>query len=97
MALKAVNFKLEEAQLDEIHMLSGVFNKSMTDIVREALAAYIRNAKRDPYYILSHAVEEADPEESDEVIREVNSLSEDDLAISSSRIIVADGDDDNDR
>ncbi len=92
MALKAVNFKLEDDQIDELRRLAALFNMSMTDIVRKALDSYISEAKEDPYVRLTSSVDNADPDETEEILDAIKDLSEDDLAISSRKIIVLNND-----
>lgn len=88
MATKAVNFKLDETVLADIRTIAGVFRMTMTDVVNEALEAYLSNMKKDPFFRLTTLVEDASPEESEEILAEINDLTDDDLTISSSKLFV---------
>lgn len=85
MSLKAVNFKMDDAEIRDLKKISGAYNMTMTDVVREALAEYITRAKQDPYYRLTANIDDADDDESNEILGEISRLSEDDLEISSGR------------
>lgn len=81
MAVKALNFKMEEAEILEMKKVAGVFNLSVTDLIKNAVKEYIRELKKDPYYRLTVNVEEASAEEADEILSEIDALSDDDLSI----------------
>ena len=83
MAVRAMNFKLEETDITDIRHVATVYNKTMTDVIREAIHEYIERIKRDPFYRLTANVEEASAEESTEILEEIEGLSDDDLTISS--------------
>lgn len=83
MAVKAMNFKIDESDIYDIRRVAAVYNKSMTDILKEAIHEYLERIKKDPFYRLTVNVEEASAEESREILDEIESLSDDDLAISS--------------
>ena len=85
MATKAVNFKIDETELNNFKHVIGVFNKSFSEAVKEALKDYEDKLKMDPFYKLTANVEEASTEESDEILSEIESLSDDDLSIASVR------------
>ena len=84
MAVKALNFKLEESEILEMKEVASVFNMSLTDLVRNGVHEYIKGLKKDPFYRLTENVQDADEAESAEILSAVDSLSDDDLRISSS-------------
>lgn len=51
----------------------------------KAMDEYLSKMKRDPFYRLTVNVEDADSDESDEILSELDSLSDDDLTISSKK------------
>ena len=83
MAIKAVNFKLEEADIVDIRRVAAVYHKTMTEVIREAVQEYLERVERDPFFRLTANVEEASAEESAEILEEIEGLSDDDLKISS--------------
>jgi len=85
MSLKSINFKLEERRINNIKTASLVFNTTMTDIVNNAIDRYIEELSKDPLYRLTANVQEVDNKERKEILKEIESLSDDDLSISSIR------------
>ena len=85
MSLKAVNFKMDEKEITEVKHVASVFNMSFTALIREAVKEYVSKLEKDPFYRLSSNVEEASPEESEEVLEALDSLSDDDLSIASGK------------
>lgn len=81
MATKALNFKLDENEINDMKKVAGVFNISVTDLVKQALKVYIDELKRDPFYRLTVNVEDAAAEEAEEILTEIESMSDDDLSI----------------
>ena len=93
MALKAVNFKLDEAQIEEMKRVAAMLRMNYTDVVREAIAEYIDRMQKDPYYRLTAVVEEAGPEESSEILDAVNGMSDEDMKISRvEKVVLTDAD-----
>ncbi len=82
MTTKAYSFKMDEADLLDMKNIAAMFNMSSTDLIKNAINEYISKLKKDPYYRLTSGVKEASKEESNEILREIESLSEDDLSIS---------------
>ena len=41
MATKALNFKMDEADINDMKKVAGVFNISVTDLVKQAVKEYI--------------------------------------------------------
>ena len=83
MAMKMMNFKMDEADIADMKTVANVYNISVTDLIRGALKEYLAELKRDPFYRLTANVEDASPEESNEILTAVSELSDDDLSISS--------------
>ena len=83
MAMKMVNFKMDEADIADMKTVANVYNISVTDLIRGALKEYLAELKQDPFYRLTANVEDASPEESNEILTAVSELSDDDLSISS--------------
>ena len=82
MATKALNFKMDEAEILDMKLVASVFNMSMTDVIKEAVREYVARMKKDPYYRLTMNVQDASEEESAEILKEIGNLSDDDVAIS---------------
>lgn len=85
MASKALNFKLEENIITDMKQVATVFNKTMTDVIKEAVTEYLDKMKQDPFYRLTINVQDASEEESDEILDEIGNLSDDDLTITTVR------------
>ncbi len=81
MAMKALNFKLDESKVNEIKLIASVFHMTMTEVINEALNQYIPEMKADPLYRLTANVENASAEETQEILAEIENLSEEDLEI----------------
>ena len=82
MATKAVNLKLEENRISDVKMVASVFHMTMTDVINEALDAYLPKMKQDPFYKLTANVQAATKAESKEILSEIEGLSDEDLEIS---------------
>ena len=85
MAAKAINFKMEEADILDMKNVASVFNMTVTDVIKEAVREYVSKMKKDPFYRLTANVREASAEESAELLSELEKLSDDDLTIASSK------------
>lgn len=85
MATKALNFKMDEADINDMKRVAGVFNISVTDLVKQAVKEYIEELKNDPFYRLTVNVEDASAEETGEILAEIDCLNDDDLSITSTR------------
>ena len=75
MAMKMMNFKMDEADIADMKTVANVYNMSVTE--------YIAELKQDPFYRLTANVEDASSEESEEILTALSDLSDDDLRISS--------------
>ena len=85
MATRAVNFKMEEADIHDMKRVAGVFNMSVTDLIKNAIKEYLAELKSDPFYRLTASVQDASDEEAAEILTGVEGLTDDDLSIASTR------------
>jgi hypothetical protein len=85
MATKALNFKMDETEILDMKEVADVFNMSVTDLVKNAVREYIIELKNDPFYRLTANVPEASEEESEEIMAAIEEMSDDDLAIASTK------------
>ncbi len=83
MAIKAMNFKMDEADICDMKAVARVYNMSVTDLIKNAVREYISELKKDPFYRLTTNIQEASAEESEEILCEINGLTDDDLSIAS--------------
>jgi hypothetical protein len=83
MATRAMNFKMDESDVLELKQVASVFSMTVTDVIKEAVREYVGKMKNGPFYRLTANVQEASPEETAETLAIIDSLSDDDLAISS--------------
>jgi hypothetical protein len=81
MATKALNFKMDETEILNIKEVAGVFNMSLTELVKNAIDDYVAKLKKDPYYRLTANVQDASDEETEEILSEIEGMSDDELAI----------------
>ena len=81
MAVKALNFKMEEEEILQMKEVASVFNMTLTDAYREAAKEFVEKMKKDPFYRLTANVRNASPEESAEILAEIESMTDDDLSI----------------
>ena len=87
MATRALNFKMDEADVLDMKHVAGVFNMSVTDLIKNAVKGYITELKNDPFYRLTANVQDASDEESEEILTEIEGLSDDDLNIAATKRI----------
>jgi hypothetical protein len=85
MATRALNFKMDEAEIMDMKEVAGVFNMSITDLVKNAVKEYVTELKKDPFYRLTANVQEASEEESEEILAAIEEMSDDDLTITSTK------------
>ena len=81
MAVKALNFKMEEEEILQMKEVASVFNMTLTDAYREAAREYVEKMKKDPFYRLTANVQTASPEETAEILEAIDSMTDDDLSI----------------
>ena len=84
MATRALNFKMEEAEIQDMKDVASVFHMTLTELIKEATRDYVDRLKKDPFYRLTANVQEASAEESAEILEEIDGLTDDDLSIVSS-------------
>lgn len=85
MATKAMNFKMDEAEIQDMKHVAGVFNMSVTDLIKNAVKEYLNELKSDPFYRLTANVQDASEEESAEILEEIEGMTDDDLTIASTK------------
>ena len=85
MATRVVNFKMDETEIRDIKQVAGVFNMSVTDLIKNAVREYLAELKSDPFYRLTANVQDASDEEAAEILNEIEGLTEDDLSIASTK------------
>ena len=85
MAAKAMNLKMDEMEILDMKQVASVFNMTLTELVKEACKEYVGRLKQDPFYRLTAFVEDASEEETEEILAEIDALSDDDLSISSTK------------
>ena len=83
MSVRAMNFKMDEAEIQEMKRVAGVYHMTVTDLIKNAVRSYISELKDDPFYRLTAHVQEASAEESEEILSAVSKMTDDDLTISS--------------
>ncbi len=83
MATKALNFKMDESDIQDMKEVAGVFNMSVTDLVKTAVKNYVDELKKDPFYRLTANAKDASAEEREEVLAEIEGMSDEDLQIAS--------------
>ena len=85
MAVKALNFKMDEADILDMKQVAGVYSMTVTDLIKNAVKEYLQELKGDPFYRLTANVQDASREETEEILAEIDGLSEDDLTIASTK------------
>lgn len=85
MATRAMNFKMDEAEILDMKQVASVFNMSVTDLIKNAIKEYIVELKSDPFYRLTANVQDASDEEAVEILNEIEGLTDDDLSIASTK------------
>ena len=85
MAARALNLKMDEAIITDMKDVDGVYHMSMTDLIKEAIMEKLTALKSDPFYRLTARVEEASAEETEEILADIESLSDDDLTIATTK------------
>ena len=83
MSVRAMNFKMDEAEIQEMKRVAGVYHMTVTNLIREVVRSYISELKDDPFYRLTANVQEVSAEESEEILSAVSEMTDDDLTISS--------------
>ena len=81
MSAQVMNFKMDEADILDMKTVAGIYNMSVTDLIKNALKEYLGELKKDPFYKLTVNVQEASKEESEEILSAIGNLSDDDLTV----------------
>lgn len=81
MATKAMSLKMDEADISATKQNTSVSKMTMADVVKEAVREYVRRMREDPFYRLASNAEDASPEENEEILDEIENLTDDDLSI----------------
>ena len=81
MATKALNFRMDEKEMVDLKKVAAVFNISVTDLVKDAIKEHVTKFKKDPFYRLTANVENATEAETEEILKELENMSDDDLSI----------------
>ena len=68
-------------EIADMKKTAAVFNMSPADFVRKAVREYIEQKKHEPYYRMTADIEEADPEETEELLALLDSMTDDDHEI----------------
>ena len=87
MTTKALNMKWDASELEEVKEVAKVFHMTITEFFKEAAKDKLTEMKNDPFYRLTHNVEDASEEETEELLNKISGLSDDDLTITSSKTI----------
>ena len=69
---------LSPEEIADMKNTAAVFKMSAADFVRNAVREYTKQKKQEPFYRLTANIEEADPEESAEILALIDSMTEDD-------------------
>lgn len=83
MSMRAMNFKMDETDIQEMKHVAGVYHMTVTDLIKNAVREYLSELKSDPFYRLTANVQEASAEESEEILTEIGRMTDEDLEISS--------------
>lgn len=81
MATKALNFRMDEKEMVDLKKVAAVFNISVTDLVKDAIKEHVKKLKKDPFYRLTANVENTTEAETEEILKELENMSDDDLSI----------------
>ena len=85
MATKTLNIRMDETEIQDMKEVASVFHMTLTELVKEATKDYVERLKKDPFYRLTVNVQKASAEESSDILKEIESLSDDELSIVSSK------------
>ncbi len=83
MTARAIYFKMDEFEINDMKHVASIYHMTITDLIREAVSEYLIKMKSDPFYRLTACVEDADEEETAEILDVINNLDDDDLTITS--------------
>ena len=75
METETLSMEWDAESLEEIRRTARVFNMTLAEL------------KNHPFHRLTQDIEDASEEETEEILKEISGLSDDDLAVSSSEVI----------
>ena len=86
MTMKALSFRTDERQIEDIKKAASMFQMSVAGLIREAVREYIDSRKtakqrKEEFFKRLENVEEASPEESAEILAMIDSMTEDDMQV----------------
>ena len=86
MTMKALSFRTDERQIEDIKKAASMFQMSVAGLIREAGREYIDSRKtakqrKEEFFRRLENVEEASPEESAEILAMIDSMTEDDMQV----------------
>ena len=86
--MKLISLRIEEDQYNELKDLSLIYHKDYSEIIREGVDSVIDKMKKDPWYTVQKAMDNIpvmEQDEEEEMIRELDSLTEEDMEIVETR------------
>ena len=83
---KAISIRFETSLIEEIKKILDVYSISLADFIRDSVKKEVDLRKNDFFYKLAQ-VDYCSEEESQEIIKELNKMSKDDLQIAKKEII----------
>ncbi len=86
--MKQISLRLENRQYEDLKELSSIFNTDYSQLIREGIETIIQKKKKDPWYMVQKMMENTpvmDEKEEKEILKELNSLSEEDMEIAETR------------
>ena len=84
MTVKALTFRTNESEIADIKKIASMFHMSVSKVIRKAVSEYIDRKKQSPIYRLAN-VEEASPEESEEILAMIENMTDDDWETASTK------------
>jgi metal-responsive CopG/Arc/MetJ family transcriptional regulator len=84
--MKTLNFKIEEELLQEFKKIVKEYHENASEVLRGFVREYVEEKKNDIYYkLISH--EEASKSETEEIIKEINKLSDEHLKMETVEVV----------
>ncbi|MBC2856963.1 ribbon-helix-helix domain-containing protein [Cetobacterium sp. 2A] len=78
--MKSINIRLDDKIIEELKHLSKIFGSNVSELIREGVNKILEEKKADPYYRLTN-FSEASSDETNDIVKELSKLSDDDLKI----------------
>ena len=85
MAAKLYSFRIDESELIDMKQVARVYSMSVTDLIKNAIDRYMADLRKDPFYRLTENIEDADKAETEEILAQIDNMTEDDLKITSAK------------